>query len=76
MIERQKMIDASMWTNLMKPNWSEVLGVVLESEKEKAAGYDGVSIDLIRLLTEDSNKEKEPTPLLSLLTTFINISLG
>jgi hypothetical protein len=74
MYERNaKGIDGDMWTTLMKPtNWNEVREVISESEKEKAAGYDGVCIDLIKLLTEDSTNE--PSPLLSLLTSLINIA--
>ena len=67
-----KSIPSNTWDKLMTPvEWREVLSTIHQTGVEKAAGWDGVNSDLVRLLTEDSN---EPTPLLALLTNFINIS--
>ena len=69
-----KNISSEVWKDLMKPtSWKELLEVILQSEKEKAAGIDGVSCDLVRLLVEDSIEE--PTPLLKILVTILNESL-
>jgi hypothetical protein len=62
-----------MWAELMRPtNWREVLRTIRETGKHKAAGLDGVNSDLLRMLTEDVNDSQ--TPLLRLLTSFINIA--
>jgi hypothetical protein len=56
----------------MKPcTSSELLQTILEGGKEKAAGYDGVDADLVRLLTMDS---KEQAPLLRMLLLLINVA--
>jgi len=66
-----KDIPTNVWCDLMNPvDWREVLKTISDSGFDKAAGCDGVSSDLVRLLTEDSNDT--PTPLLSLLVSFIN----
>ena len=53
-----KKIDSKVWESLMGPvEWKEVLDTINESKPQKAAGYDGVSSDLILLLTEDSKTE-------------------
>jgi hypothetical protein len=68
-----KKIDAKMWKDLVGPvEWKEVLNTIRQAESEKAAGYDGVSSDLIRLLTDDSSDA--PNPLLILLTLLINVA--
>ena len=68
-----KKIHSGIWKDLLVPvEWREVLTTIRQSEPEKAAGYDGVSSDLIRLLTDDSTDS--PTPLLSLLTHLINVA--
>ena len=61
-----KRVEAKTWENLMEvAGWEEVLATILAPDVGKAAGYDGVSSDLIRLLTEDS--KSEPTSLLEIL---------
>jgi hypothetical protein len=68
-----KKINADIWKSLMKPtDWTEVRNTICESDSGKAAGYDGVASDLVRLLVVDS--KDEPPPSLSLLTSLINIS--
>lgn len=57
----------------MKPvDWKEVLQTIKSSGSEKAAGLDGVSSDLVKILTGDSTEK--PTPLLQSLVEVINIS--
>ena len=69
-----KSIAPEVWKDLMAPtNWRELLQIILHSEKEKAAGVDGVSCDLVRLLVEDSTDE--PTPLLRILVLLTNEAL-
>src|ERR1700722_5177393 len=41
--------------------------------KEKAAGWDGMNCDVVRLMVE--NSEEGPSPFLLLLTELINVSL-
>ena len=66
-----KGIPASMWCDIMNPvDWREVLKTIKDAGTEKAAGWDGVNSDLVRLLTEDS--KEAPTPLLAFLVSFIN----
>jgi hypothetical protein len=68
-----KEINADIWDPLMKAvTWPEVLKTISEAEQGKAAGYDGVSCDLVRLLCEDS--KEDPTPCLALLTSMINVA--
>jgi Reverse transcriptase (RNA-dependent DNA polymerase) len=68
-----KGIDQGTWKDLMRSCTDpELLQTILESGKQKAAGYDGVNSDLVRMLVEDS-KEQAP-PLLSLLLSLINVS--
>ena len=68
-----KKINADIWKSLMKPAcWTEVRNTICESDSGKAAGYDGVASDLVRLLAVDS--KDEPPPSLTLLTSLINIS--
>ena len=54
MYSRQaKGISSATWSNLMKPvDWKEVLQTIKSSGSEKAAGLDGVSSDLVKILTE------------------------
>ena len=47
---------------------------IREGGKDKAAGWDGLNCDIVRLLTEDSSET--PTPFLSMLTEFINVALA
>ena len=69
-----KRIEEKTWEKLMETvGWKEIFSTIMTSESGKAAGYDGVSSDLIRLLTEDS--KDEPTPLLEILTLLVNIAL-
>ena len=69
-----KGIDPNIWKDLMaSASWQEVLRTVLDNEREKAAGIDGVNGDLVRLLIEDSSDE--PTPLLRILVLLINQAL-
>ena len=57
----------------MKPcTSSELLQTILEGGKEKAAGYDGVDADLVRLLTMDSKEQL--APLLRMLLLLINVA--
>jgi hypothetical protein len=57
----------------MKPVLSsEVLSTIREFDTEKAAGTDGVSSDLIKLLTEDA--DRDPSELLEILTILINVA--
>jgi hypothetical protein len=59
----------------MKPvGWREVLLTVQQSGSQKAAGWDGVNADLMHLLTEDS--AQEPTPMLSVLVSLINVAFS
>ena len=68
-----KGIDQDTWRDLMKPcTSSELLQTILEGGKEKAAGYDGVNADLVRLLTVDSKEQL--TPLLRMLLLLINVA--
>jgi hypothetical protein len=58
----------------MKPiDWTELLKIILDSGANKAAGFDGVNCDLVKLLVEDSINE--PTPLLKVLVTLTNEAL-
>ena len=57
----------------MKPVLSsEVLSTIREFDTEKAAGTDGVSSDLIKLLTEDA--DRDPSELLEIITILINVA--
>jgi hypothetical protein len=68
-----KGIDQDTWRDLMKPcTSSELLQTILEGGKEKAAGYDGVDADLVRLLTMDSKEQL--APLLRMLLLLINVA--
>ena len=54
---KAKNIPDHTWTNLMKePSTSEILETIKKIPNDKAAGYDGVEINLIKLLVakEDS----------------------
>ena len=62
-------LDSSTWDGLMRDTTVEELETMIKSaEGQKAPGYDGVTIDLIKLLIE------EPGPLRELLTTLINVA--
>jgi hypothetical protein len=68
-----KNISDQVWENLMKPaSWSEVLDTIRQTDTDKAAGYDGVSSGLLRMLT--GNVTLQPSCLLSILTDLINIA--
>jgi hypothetical protein len=70
---KAKGILATTWADLMKPvNWQEILKIILQTDSGKAAGWDGVNSDLVRLLTEDA--KQEPTPLLSILVILLNVA--
>lgn len=70
---KAKGIGAQVWNNLMKEvTEREVLDIISAAEPGKAAGYDGVSIDLIKILCH--NTEKFPH-FLKALTFLINFSL-
>jgi hypothetical protein len=54
-----KNIESEVWLGLMDPvSPTELLDSIKNCGKGKAAGYDGVSIDLIALLSEDGPPEK------------------
>ena len=53
-----KGIAAKTWDNLMQPvTKEELLQTIKEMDKNKAPGYDGVSIDLLKLLACDLSHE-------------------
>jgi hypothetical protein len=67
-----KGISEKVWANLMIPTtWQEVVATIRQSDPGKAAGYDGVSSDLLLMLTE--NVDTQPTALLNILTALINV---
>jgi hypothetical protein len=69
-----KGIRAETWSSLMAPTeWKEVLNTIKEGEKHKAAGWDGMSTDLVRLLVEDA--DGAPTPFLLMMTDLINFAI-
>ena len=69
-----KGIPDSTWDPLMKPVFpAEVLSIIRESGLGKAAGHDGVSSDLIKLLTDAA--DQRPTELLEIITILINVAL-
>lgn len=71
---KAKGIDSKVWSELMNPtSATEVRTIIQGSAKDKSAGYDGVSIDLIAMLIEDG--EAETNPCLCLLVRLINIAL-
>lgn len=56
---KAKNIEPETWQGLMDPvSPAELLDTIKKCGKGKAAGYDGVSIDLISILTEDGPPEK------------------
>jgi len=63
---KTKNISDETWMNLMKePSASELLKTIKQIPRDKAAGYDGVEINLIKLLTEDGE-----SPLVTILLLF------
>ena len=69
-----KGVNEKVWNGLMKEaNWRDVLQVILSNGHGKSSGYDGVTCDLVCLLSEDSSDK--PTPFLEILTFLINTSI-
>lgn len=69
----EKGIKSEVWKGLMKEvTEEEVLKTVLEADSGKSAGYDGVSIDLLKLLFERTQKYPN---VLKALTFLINFSV-
>ena len=67
-----KNIPAVVWSELMKPVcWQEVLRTIQQTESDKSPGMDGVSSSLMKLLAGD---EKSPSPLILILTDFVNVA--
>jgi len=70
-----KNIPSDVWADLMMPtDWKELLEVIQSTGSNKAAGIDGVSSDLVKLLVEDS--VSQPTALLKILVILINETLA
>ena len=68
---KAKGIEAQMWSSLMKEiSASELREMISKSESDKAPGYDGTSIGLIKLLTLS-----EETAILETLTELINAAI-
>jgi hypothetical protein len=64
-----KGIDSNTWKGLMNEISIEELETIIKTaEGNKAPGYDGITIDLLKLLLEDEG------PLLEILTTLINVA--
>ena len=67
---KTKNISDHTWMNLMKePSASELLKTIKQIPRDKAAGYDGVEINLIKLLTEDVE-----SPLVTILLLLFKIA--
>ena len=67
-------MNENVWMGLMnETNWKDVLHVILSNGHGKSAGYDGVTCDLVCLLSEDSSDK--PSPFLEILTVLINTSI-
>src|SRR5689334_5045334 len=75
MYNRQaKGICERTWEGVMEQtDWKEVRAVIASNGKDKSAGWDGVTCDLITLHSEDS--VTQPSPLLEILTFLINTAL-
>ena len=68
---KAKGINSEVWSDIMLPTSPvELLSAIRESGKEKAAGYDGVSIDLISILADEGPPENNHC--LQILTWLIN----
>jgi len=64
-----KNIPNHTWSNLMtEPSIAEILTTINKIPADKAAGYDGVDINLIKLLTE-----KEDSPLIKILSCLFKV---
>ena len=65
-----KNIPDLTWQNLMNPpSLPELLKTIKQIPKDKAAGYDGVEINLIKLLAED-----EKSPLVIILLSLFEVA--
>src|SRR5690349_19090489 len=68
-----KGILANVWSKLMAPtDWKEVLSTIRQADTEKAAGTDGITSDLLHMITEDVTNQ--PTAFLNILTEIINVA--
>ena len=66
-----KGIDSNTWEGLMKEiTKAELEATIKSAEGKKAPGYDGVTINLIKLLME------EPGPLGEILTILVNTAFS
>jgi hypothetical protein len=67
---KAKNIPDSVWEGLMKePSIEEILKTIKGIPNDKAAGYDGIDINIIKLLAED-----ETSPLTRLLQYFFKVA--
>ena len=56
-----KGVNERVWMDLVnETKWKDVLHVILSNGHGKSAGYDGVSCDLVCLLSEDSSDKPKP----------------